>query len=146
MTGAAPLPPSTGASPPSGETSTVYQRRSPNRPLLITGGALLVGTYATTAAISGVNGPVADRDLYLPVVGPWINLADRSSDRQNNTRDVVLIAGSGVLQGVGAVMLISSFFIPESIPVARISAGNVKMHVTPTAGMGAGGIGAVGTF
>ena len=146
MSAAAPMPPPTSAAPPSGETTTVYQHRRPNRPMLITGGALLIGTYVTTAALAGVNGPVADRDLYLPVVGPWINLADRSSDRQNNTRDTVLIAGSGVLQGVGAAMLITSFFVPESVPTARISAGNVKMQVTPTASYGAAGVGAIGTF
>jgi hypothetical protein len=89
---------------------------------------------------------VADRDLYIPIVGPWINLADRSTDRENNTRDTVLIAGSGVLQGIGTLMLITSFFVPEKVPAARISAGNVKMQVTPTASMGGGGVGAVGTF
>jgi len=132
--------------PPPGESTTVYQRHRPNTPLLITGGSLLVGTYATTAAVSGANGPVADRDLYIPIVGPWINIADRSTDRENNTRDTVLIAGSGVLQGVGALMLITSFFVPERVPAARISAGNVKMQVAPTASMGGGGVGAFGTF
>lgn len=146
VSAAAPTPPVTSTPMTSGETTTVYQHQRPNRPLLITGGALLVGTYATTAALSGANGPVADRDLYIPVVGPWINIADRNTNRNNNTRDTLLIAGSGVLQGVGAALLITSFFVPESIPAARISAGNVKMQVTPTAGMGSGGLGAVGTF
>jgi hypothetical protein len=147
VSAAAPTPPPvTSPAMPSGESTTVYQHRRPNTPLLITGGALLVGTYVTTAAIAGSNGPDADHDLYIPVAGPWINLADRSTDRENNTRDTVLIAGSGVLQGVGALMLLTSFFVPESIPAARISAGNVKMQVTPTAAAGAGGIGAVGTF
>ncbi len=146
MSAAAPMPSPTSAAPPTGETTTAYQRRRPNRPILITGGALLLGTYVTTAALVGANGPVADHDLYIPVVGPWINLADRSTDRGNNTRDTVLIAGSGVLQGVGAAMLITSFFVPESMPSARISAGNVKMQVTPTASYNAAGVGAIGTF
>ena len=125
---------------------TLYNKRTPNKAMLITGGFLLVGTYATTAALSAANGPTADKDLFIPVVGPWINLADRDTNRPNNTRDTTLIVGSGVLQGVGAVMLVSSFFIPEKVPTARISAGNVKMQITPTAGPGAGGLGAVGTF
>ena len=146
VSAAAPMPPPATAAPASGETTTVYQRRRPNTPMLITGGALLVGTYATTAAVSGANGSVADRDLYLPVVGPWINIADRSSTRENNTRDTILIAGSGVLQGVGVAMLITSFFVPERVPAARISAGNLKMQVAPTASAGGGGVGAFGTF
>jgi hypothetical protein len=125
---------------------TLYEKRTPNKAVLITGGALLVGTYATTAALTAANGPTADKDLYIPVVGPWINIADRGSDRSHETRDILLIAGSGVLQGVGAVLAVSSFFIPEKVPAARINAGNVKMQVTPTAGPGAGGIGAIGTF
>lgn len=143
--------PTTGAMPaaataPPMRDMTVYQKRVPNKAVLITGGALLVGTYATTAALTAANGPVADKDLYIPVAGPWINLADRGSDRSNETRDTVLIAGSGVLQGIGALMAVTSFFIPEKVPAARITAGNVKMNITPTAGPGAGGIGASGTF
>lgn len=146
VSAAAPMPPVTSTPMTSGETTTVYQHQRPNRPLLITGSALLVGTYATTAAVSGANGPVADRDLYIPIVGPWINIADRDTNRPDNTRDTLLIAGSGVLQGIGAALIVTSIFVPESVPAARISAGNVKMQVTPTAGYGSGGLGAVGTF
>lgn len=146
VSAAAPMPPPTVAAPPPGESTTVYQQHRPNTPLLVTGGVLLAATYATTAALSGANGPVADRDLYIPIAGPWINLADRDTNRENNTRDTVLIAGSGVLQGIGALMLVTSFFVPERVPAARISAGNVKMQVSPQASMGGGGVGAVGTF
>jgi hypothetical protein len=125
---------------------TLYQKRTPNKVVLVTGGALLVGTYATTAALTAANGPTEDKDLYIPVVGPWINLADRGDNRSNQTRDTILIAGSGVLQGIGALMAVSSFFIPEKVPAARIQAGPVKVRVTPTAGPGVGGLGAIGTF
>ena len=126
---------------------TVYTRRTPNTALLITGSALLVSSYVTTAAFAGANGPVADKDLYIPIVGPWINLMDRTpSTRENDSRDTALIIGSGVLQGVGALMGIASFFIPEKIPAARITAGNVNMQITPQAAPGSGGLGAIGTF
>jgi hypothetical protein len=134
--------------PPTGESTVVYNHQRPNKALLITGAALFASTYVTTAAFAGANGPVADKDLYLPIVGPWINLSERTaaSGRGNDTRDVVLIAGSGVLQGAGAALLITSFFVPEKVPAARISAGNVKMQVSPQAGPGGGGLGAIGTF
>jgi hypothetical protein len=134
-------------SEPQHDSTVVYNRRRPNTALLITGGAVLVGTYATTAAFAAVNGPSTDKDLYIPIVGPWINLANRSCDGcTNETRDTVLIAGSGVLQGIGTLMLVSSFFVPEKVPAARISAGNVKMTITPSAAPSGGGLGAVGTF
>lgn len=145
-TAAAPAP-MVLSTPPSGESQIVYAKRTPNKALLITGTSLFVSTYVTTAALAGANGGIGDKDLYLPVVGPWINLADRNgATRENNTRDTVLIAGSGVLQGVGAIMAVTSFFVPEKIPAARIQAGNVKMEVTPQAGAGMGGLGAIGTF
>ena len=133
--------------PPSGESTVVYQKHAPNKAMLITGSSLLVSTYVTTAALAGYNGGIGDKDLYIPIVGPWINIADRTpSTRNNNTRDTLLIAGSGVLQGVGALMAVASFFVPEKVPAARISAGNVKMEIMPTAAAGSGGLGAVGTF
>lgn len=144
VTPSVPVMGSTTSAPP--RDMTLYSKRTPNKAVLITGGSLFVSTYVTTAALAAANGPTADKDLFIPVVGPWINLADRDTNREDNSRDTALIVGSGVLQGVGAAMLISSFFIPEKVPTARISAGNVKMNVTPTAGPGAGGIGAVGTF
>jgi hypothetical protein len=131
------------------ESTTVYNRRHPNKALLITGSSVLVSTYVTTAAFAAVNGPAADKDLYIPVVGPWINLANRgctNGECPHETRDTILIAGSGVLQGVGAALAVTSFFVPEKVPAARISAGPVNMQITPTAGLGSGGLGAIGTF
>ncbi|MDB4933828.1 MAG: hypothetical protein JWP87_800 [Labilithrix sp.] len=141
VSASAPTPTVTSEPTPR-ESVTVYDKRRPNKAVLITGTSFLVSTYATTAALAAANGPVADKDLYIPVVGPWINLASRDTNRPDNTRDSLLIAGSGVLQGLGAAMMVTSFFVPEKIPTARISAGNVKMQVAPALG----GVGAIGTF
>lgn len=146
-TAAAATPVTTTSPPPTGESTVIYSKRTPNKAVLITGASLLVGTYVTTAALAGANGSVADKDLYIPIVGPWINIGDRpSSTRSDSTRDTLLIAGSGVLQGIGALMTVGSFFIPEKVPAARIAAGNVKMEVMPTAAAGSAGLGAIGTF
>ena len=141
----APVPPSASMST-NADRTTLYDRRRPNRPLLITGGLILAGSYATTAALAANEGSIRDHDLYIPIAGPWINLASRDSGASNNTRDTVLIAGSGVLQAAGAGMFIASFIIPEKVATATIAAGPVKMHLTPTAAAGAGGVGAFGTF
>ncbi len=144
---AAAATPTPMAAPTPGESTTIYAKRTPNKALLITGSSLFVSTYATTAALAGANGGLGDKDLYIPIAGPWINIADRNgANYENNTRDTVLIAGSGVLQGIGALMAVSSFFVPEKVPAARIQAGNVQMQIVPQAGAGAGGLGAVGVF
>jgi hypothetical protein len=137
--------PATASAAPKAEGTTLYQKRTPNRFFLYVGGAALAGTYATTAVIAANNGSIGDHDLYLPVVGPWINLASRDSST-TSTGDTILIVGSGVLQGVGAGMVIASLFIPEKYATATIAAGPVKMNVSPTAGAGSGGVGAFGTF
>jgi hypothetical protein len=134
---------STSTSSSSRDTVTLYQYYRPNKPWLYTGGLLFLGSYVPTAVLTATND--LDRSLYIPVVGPWLHLADQPQDA--TTTDTVLIAGSGVLQGAGVLMMAASLFIPERVPAATIQAGNVKINVSPTTmGRGSGGIGAAGTF
>lgn len=113
------------------------ENRRPNRPLLITGGAIFAGTYTTTAIAVAANDSGPDRSLYIPVVGPWLHLADRDGT-EGHTGETLLIGASGVLQGAGIAIMIASAIIPEKRSVGTISAGPVKMMVGPG--------GAVGTF
>jgi hypothetical protein len=136
--------PSIGSTTPqSKDTVTLYQSYRPNKPWLYTGGILFLGSYVPTAALTAAND--LDRSMYIPVVGPWLHLADQPADA--STTDTVLIAGSGILQGVGVLMMTASLFIPERVPAATIQAGNVKINLTPTTlGRNSAGVGAVGTF
>lgn len=141
---ATPMPPS--SEPVNRDTVTLNQSIRPNRPLLFTGGLLFAGSYATTAALTAANTDGGgDKNMYIPVIGPWLHLAD--SKTNEGTSDTLLVAGSGVLQGVGLGMTILSLFVPEKIPAATIQAGNVKMNVTPASfGRSSAGLGAVGEF
>ncbi|HVH46950.1 MAG TPA: hypothetical protein VM925_31620 [Labilithrix sp.] len=134
------------APPPARETITLKQSVRPNRGLLYTGGAMLIGSYATTAAMTAtrdIRDGNGDQSLFIPVAGPWLHLAN-SSETPLNT---ALIAGSGVAQGVGTVLGMLSLIVPERIPAATIQAGGVKMQLTATSyGRGSAGIGAVGQF
>lgn len=138
-----PVPPS---EPVSHDTTTLNQSIRPNRPLLFTGGLIFAGAYATTAALTAANTDGGgDKNMYIPVVGPWLHLAD--SGNHEGTRDTLLVAGSGVLQGVGLGMAIASLFVPEKIPAATIQAGNVKMNLTAASfGRSSAGVGALGEF
>ena len=140
------MPPS---EPRAAETVTVDRGLRPNRPLLITGAILLVGTYVPTAIVEQSSGrAVEDSNLLIPIVGPWVNLADRRCDNcDNETRNKVFIVGSGVVQGVGAAMSILSLFVPEKIAAATIQAGPMKFQVAPTQiGRSGMGLGTVGVF
>lgn len=137
--------------PPTRETTTLYQSVRPNKAYLYTGGGLFLGSYATTATLTGIaaneDRPNVDRNLYIPVIGPWLHVVNDDKTSGNSTTDTILVAGSGILQGAGVAMIIASFFIPEKVPAATIQAGNVKINVTPMSmGRAGSGIGAVGTF
>lgn len=134
--------------PATRETITLYNSVRPNKAYLFTGGIMFVGAYATTATLTAVSdNPNADKNLYLPIVGPWVHLADSNATRSNGTLDTVLVAGSGVIQGLGAGLMAASLFIPESVPAATIQAGNTKIHITPASfGVGSAGLGAGGRF
>jgi|GEM_PF-2508760 len=129
-----------------GEDTTIFTKRTPNTALLVGGGSVLVSTYAVTAALAAINGPTEDNRLYIPIVGPWINLAERSSNRPDHTRDVIAVTSSGILQGVGAALAITSFFVPEKLATATITAGGLKIQVSPIAEVGQGGLRASGRF
>jgi len=141
-TTSSPLDPSTQPPPPEKDTVTLYQSHRPNKAYLYTGGLIFLGSYTTTAVLNATND--VDKSLYIPVIGPWMHIADRDS---TDALDTVLIAGSGVLQGAGILLMTASMFIPERVPAATIQAGNVRLNVAPTAyGRGSAGIGAIGTF
>jgi hypothetical protein len=132
--------------PPTRETITVRQSYRPNRPLLYTGSTMLLSSYAATAAVTAtqnIRDANGDQSLYIPVAGPWLHLANTS----HNTRDTILIAGSGVAQGAGLLIGALSLLVPEHVPAATIQAGGIKMNITATSyGRGSAGIGAVGQF
>lgn len=142
-TAASPL---AAAPPPTRETITVRQSYRPNRPLLYTGSTMLLSSYAATAAVTAtqnIRDANGDQSLYIPVAGPWLHLANTS----HNTRDTILIAGSGVAQGAGLLIGALSLLVPEHVPAATIQAGGVKMNITATSyGRGSAGIGAIGQF
>jgi len=142
-----PPPPPVLATPREAPT-TVYENHRPNKVLMITGASLLVGTYAVTASFAGAGERAADRDLFVPGAGPFMNLANRNCSRGCTTdgRDTALIITSGVLQNIGATLMIISAFVPNKVAVGQITAGSLKMNVAPTASAGGAGLGAIGTF
>jgi hypothetical protein len=130
-----------------GSTTTTWV----NRPLLVTGALLFGGTYAASAAVAGEsNRPSDNPNLYYPVVGPWLDLAQRDC---TPTRPCVGEAGNktllvldGVTQGVGALAVLTSFFVPEKKSRHWFIVGNEKVHAEPVS-VGSGyGLAAQGKF
>ena len=133
---------------PSGESIPVYGYERPHKTLLIAGATTFVATYAVTASFAGAGQRAADRDLFVPLAGPFMNFANRNCARDcaTDTRDNALILTSGALQLIGVGLMITSAFVPNRVAAGHIVAGPVTMQVAPTAAAGGGGLGAVGTF
>jgi hypothetical protein len=96
----------------------------------------------------------ADNHLYAPIVGPWLDLADRGDDCDGDcdgeTVNKVLLVTDGVFQGLGALQIIGSFIFPDTRPVTVSRSDGTTLatfRVAPANfGRGANGLMAVGNF
>lgn len=140
------------SSVPYGADVPVTEKSYPNRPLLLGAGTLLAASYVPTAVIGGVSDRDEDRYLFIPVAGPWVDLAQRDCDARpcnNEDTNKALLIGSGIVQGIGAIGIITSFFVPERTTRLSMASTPVKktFAVSPAQiGRGAYGLSAVGTF
>jgi hypothetical protein len=106
-----------------------------NRPLLITSSIVMVGAYVPAAAVAYSSDRAADqKNLYYPIVGPWMNLADRQCDVvacSNEGLNKTLLIADGVGQGLGAIGLVASIFVPGKTTRNWYLIGNDKVHAGP---------------
>lgn len=145
--------------PVTSDTTTRTEYAGPNKAMIGTGFALLGGTYLASAIVAGTSQHPGDEHLYIPVAGPWIDLANRGdcgagfarSCDNENTNNALLIGG-GILQGVGVLTMIGGFLSPETREVrtvtttAKAQVYKPTLTLTPVQYRGGGGIGAFGTF
>jgi hypothetical protein len=132
---------------------TVHHR--PNRVLLGTGTGIFVLSYGASVISGAVSNREEDKNLFIPVVGPWMDLADRNcraADQCGRTEDVAqaMLITSGVAQGAGVLLALSSLVIPEKTSVTeRTTTAKVdkpKVSFAPVSYAAGAGVGAVGRF
>ena len=137
---------------PYGGDVPVTETSVPNRPLLVGSGVLLLASYVPSAIVGGVSDRTEDRYLFIPVVGPWIDYGQRDCNAHPCTDEDLnkaFLIGSGILQGVGAVGVLTSFFVPERrTTLSTVSSTPKKQFAVAPANVGRAGYGvaAVGTF
>lgn len=121
----------------------------PNTPLLVTGVVVLGASYGASALAAGLSDRDSDKELYYPVVGPWMSLSERDCDLNpcsRKTLGTALLVGSGVLQGAGALSMLLSLVIPRTTTHEWYLIGNEDVLVTPLVGAGELGAAAIGRF
>lgn len=142
-------------------TADTYAEKSvekrPNSTLLSTGVGMFIISYGASAVAGAVSDREADKNLFIPVVGPWMDLSDRGCDARacGGREDInkAMLVTSGIVQGAGVLLALSSLIIPESQSVTerRTTAKVLKpvkpeVKFAPVGFAAGGGIGAVGRF
>ena len=125
---------------------------SPNYELLVTGAATFGLAFLPSVAVAVESSRVADSNLYVPVLGPWLDLLSRSScpigiNCAADTGARVALVLDGVLQTAGALQIVGALAIPHRKIILHTGTQTAGFDVTP-ARMGRDGYGmmAVGKF
>lgn len=108
----------------------------PSRDLFRSGAWTLGLSYAPALVVAIESSESADKNLYVPVAGPWMDLASRDCPScERETANKVLLVTDGVFQGIGALQLIGSFLFVETRTTAALDKPRVAkataFQVTP---------------
>jgi hypothetical protein len=130
----------------------------PNRTMLHTGVWTLGLSYVPAIIVAAESERHGDKNLYLPVAGPWMDLASRgacppNTRCTNETTNKALLVIDGIFQGVGALDIVGSFLLPETRTVTTRASKKGEMHVgalsfrlTPVRMNSGYGLSAIGSF
>lgn len=127
----------------------------PNSALLSSGITALAVPYLASVVVAAESEHPGDGNLFIPVAGPWMDLADRHCEVgvqcHNEGLYKGLLIANGIFQGLGALQIAGAFIFPETITVtgtARRSTPTrtASIRVTPTSVGGGYGLAAVGAF
>lgn len=131
------------------ETETTTEVNSP----VITTGVITFGLSYGAAAFAGASSDrSSDKRLYVPLLGPWLAIADRGdcpvdqAKCDSQTTDKVLMAIDGVFQAAGAITVVYGILSPRTVTHRTTASRDV--HVVPLS-MGQGssaGLGVTGSF
>jgi hypothetical protein len=130
----------------------------PNAPLLTGGLIAFGGAYIPSVIVAAANNNNSyDNHLYIPVVGPWLDLGNRPScgnfgqpgcGTENGFKALLVI--DGAFQGLGALATVIGLVTPQHHTVVTAKAEKVNkpsLHLFPAqVARGAYGLAAFGNF
>lgn len=95
----------------------------PNRFLVTTGATTFAFAYLTAAYVGAVSDRASDRMLLIPIAGPWVTLAARSScdatgGCEAETTYKTLAVVDGIVQLAGVAQIAAAYVVGERVPVS----------------------------
>jgi hypothetical protein len=137
-------------------TDVVTEEESvPNRGVIVAGAVMFGVPYAASVIVASESGHPGDSHLYVPILGPWLDLGDRGGcpafgSCDTETTNKVLLVGNGLLQSIGVLQIIGGFVFQETRVVTRARPATAlapTLRIAPgRVGPGAYGLLAVGSF
>lgn len=99
----------------------------PDARWLSAGGLVFGATYLTSIVVAGTSSYRADQRLYVPLAGPWLDLAARGECGSNprypacghETRNDALLVGDGIGQALGVLQIVGGFLFPTTRTVVQ---------------------------
>jgi len=137
-----------------GEDSAAMRTR-PNTFMLKSGIVLIGVPYTASIVVATTSDRKADRYLYVPVAGPWLDLSARDAAREctagqackNDGLNRGLVIANGVFQGIGALGVVGAFLLPEKMqPAGEAQKESLRVRISPTSFAGGYGLVASGKF
>jgi hypothetical protein len=118
---------------------------------MIGAGLLMFGlAYGSSIVVGATSENTADQALFVPLAGPWIDLANRGDCNgpcgPDETVNRVLLVSSGLFQAAGALQILGGFLFPETRTVTRTADVPAGVHFAPKVGKGMVGLSAYGSF
>ena len=139
------------------QTTRTYARETvvtggPNSAMLSSGIFTFGVPYIASVVVAANSDLSADKNLYVPVVGPWTDLVNRPGcggfgqrSCDGETANKVLLVADGIFQGIGALQIVGAFLMPETRTVTVAS--QPRIIVAPSSiGRSGYGLAAAGTF
>lgn len=111
--------------------------------------------YVASMVVAGTSGHPGDKDLWIPVVGPYVDLGNRGGCPANEScgteiLDKTLLVVDGVFQTIGALEILGSLIFPDTVQVTTVatSSGGSITFTPARVGDRSGGYGlaAIGRF
>jgi len=147
-----PPPSSTVVVPTPRQAAVTTESGGPNTALISTGLVSFGIAYGASVIVASQSEHPGDKHLFVPIAGPWIDLANRGRCNVNNTScdgettNKVLLVIDGVVQGAGALAVIGGLLSTGGSSHAT-TVSQTGVHFTPVSyGSGSPGIAAFGNF